>query len=194
MGRAGVGDSMEKIDIFEGMEGSELLQSTFLFRNLSFDEAAALARLFTPRSYRKGETLLEQDAIGESLYLIEKGRADVTKGDGQSELFLAELGPGELFGEMSLIEDRLTSATVKAKEAVTCLVLPKANLKKMMEGDARFALKVFQAFCFALSERLRKTTNELFEARKSGGKSIPPAVKVEAKPAAGASKKPAKKA
>ncbi len=168
---------MDKIDIFEGMEGSELLQNTFLFKNLTFDETAVLAGLFTPKSFPKGAILLEQDAIGENLYLIEKGRAQVVKSDGNSEQMLADLGPGEIFGEMSLIEDRLTSASVKAKEAVTCLVLSKTNLKHLMESNPRFALKVFQAFCYALSERLRKTTGDLFAARKAGGGAPVPAAR-----------------
>lgn len=161
---------MDKLDVFEGMEGSDLIQNTFLFRNLSFDESAALAAQFSPRSFAKGTTMLEQDAIGEALYLIRGGNAEVIKSDGKSTQTLAQIGPGELFGEMSLIEDRLTSASVVAKAKVDCLMLPKANLEHLMKENPVFALKVYQAFCYALSDRLRKTTNELFEARKGKGK------------------------
>ena len=79
---------------------------------------------------------------------------------------LTELGEGELFGEMSLVETELTSASVRAVGKTECLVLPKFAIEQIMKHDRDFSLKIYQAFCKILSERLRRTTQDLFEARK----------------------------
>ncbi|MCB0218680.1 MAG: cyclic nucleotide-binding domain-containing protein [Chrysiogenetes bacterium] len=160
---------MEKTDflnVFEGLEGSELIQDTFLFEKLNFDEAAGLASQFELRAYEPGQTILEQNAIGESLYLVKSGKVAVIKSDGEHEQQLAELGEGELFGEMSLVETELTSASVRAVGKTECLVLPKFAIEQIMKHDRDFSLKIYQAFCKILSERLRRTTQDLFEARK----------------------------
>lgn len=161
---------MEKADflnVFEGLEGSELIQDTFLFEKLNFDEAAGLASQFELRAYEPGQTILEQDAIGESLYLVKSGTVAVVKSDGAHKQVLAELGQGQLFGEMSLVETELTSAAVRAVDKAECLVLPKFAIEQIMKHDREFSLKIYQAFCRILSERLRRTTQELFEARKN---------------------------
>lgn len=157
---------MDKLDIFEGMEGADLVQKTFLFRELSFDETAKLAGAFQQRSYKKGDHIIEENAIGDGLYLIKKGHVKIVKTDGKKERLITELGEGELVGEMSLIEATMTSATVVAKGAVDCLVLGRADLERMMRESTDFAAKVYKAFCYVLSDRLRRTSQELFELQR----------------------------
>lgn len=157
---------MDKLDIFEGMEGADLVQKTFLFRELTFDETAKLAGAFTPRAYRDGEHIIEENAIGDGLFLIKSGKVKVVKNDGKKERLLTELAEGELVGEMSLIEATMTSATVIAKGSVECLVLGRADLERMMRESTEFAAKVYKAFCYVLSDRLRRTSQELFELQR----------------------------
>lgn len=158
----------DKLDIFEGMEGSELIQETFLFKQLSFDESAKLAGHFKVRTFADGEHIIEENALGDALHIIKKGKVNVVKSDGKKEQFLVELGEGELVGEMSLIEAQLTSASVVAKGPVETLVLARADLDRMMKEGPNFALKIYKAFCHVLSERLRRTSQELFELRQKG--------------------------
>jgi CRP-like cAMP-binding protein len=156
---------MDKLDLLDGMDGSDLLQDTFLFARLNFDETATLAAEFETRTWKAGETVFEENSIGDAVYVIRGGEADIQKSDGSRIELLATLGAGELFGEMSLIEDALTSATVVARSDLECLVLPKARLQALMDADDAFARKVYQSFCQTLSERLRKTSSELFRLR-----------------------------
>lgn len=156
---------MDKLDLLEGTAGSDLLQDTFLFARLSLDETATLAAEFETRTWKAGETVFEEDTVGDAVYVIRGGEADVLKSDGRRHELLATLGPGELFGEMSLIEDAMTSATLTARTDLECLVLPKTRLQALMDADDAFARKVYQSFCQTLSERLRKTSSELFRLR-----------------------------
>ena len=159
-------DKIDLLNVFEGIEGSELVQDTFLFEKLNFDEAAGLASQFQHIKYEPGQIIIEQNAIGEALYIVKSGTVTVVKSDDDSEQTLATLGRGELFGEMSLVETELTSASVRAIDEVECLVLPKFAVEQIMQYDRDFSLKIYQAFCNILSERLRKTTQDLFNARK----------------------------
>lgn len=159
-------DKIDLLNVFEGLEGSELVQETFLFKKLNFDEAAGLASQFQSVQYKPGQVIIEQNSIGEALYIVKSGTVAVVKSDDDSEQTLATFGRGELFGEMSLVETELTSASVRAIDEVECLVLPKFAIEQIMQYDRDFSLKIYQAFCNILSERLRRTTQELFEARK----------------------------
>ena len=70
------------------------------------------------------------------------------------------MGRGELFGEMSLIEDDLTSASVVADGEVDLLIIRREDFEGLMEGDRELALRVYKTFCHILSERLRRTSEE----------------------------------
>jgi len=83
-----------------------------LFENLSADELSLIAKETVLRGYDAGEVVCEENSDSDSMFLIERGTVDVTK-DGVS---LAELGPGDYFGEMSLITGAPRNATVTTLE------------------------------------------------------------------------------
>ena len=149
------------MDVFEGNPGSEMLQDTFLFRNLNFGEAQALSRLSHYERRKKGEVIIEEGALGQALYLIQSGQVRVLKGEGVGAEELAQLGPSELFGEMSLIDDALTSASVVAETDLELLVIKRADFENLLGQNEALALKVYKSFCRTLSERLRRTSSEL---------------------------------
>lgn len=149
------------LDVFEGHPGSEMLQDTFLFRNLNFGEAQALSLLSHYECRRRGEVIIEEGGLGQALYLIQSGRVRVLKGEAAAQEEVAELGPSELFGEMSLIEDALTSASVVAESDVELLVIRRADFEKLLSENEPLALKIYKSFCRTLSERLRRTSQEL---------------------------------
>jgi CRP-like cAMP-binding protein len=69
---------------------------------------------------------------------------------------LGALGAGELFGEMSLVDDLFTSARVEAESDVELIVLPRGQFEQLMASDLALAVKVYRAFCRTLSDRLRR--------------------------------------
>lgn len=152
---------MMEIDGLSGLEGTDLIQKTFLFQLLNFDETLALANLFQRQSVKKGDVIIEENALGQALYLIQSGQVGVFKGEGASREAIATLGAGELFGEMSLIENELTSASVVALEPAVLLVIRRKDFEELLAGNKDIALKVYRTFCNTLSERLRRTSREL---------------------------------
>jgi len=156
------------LNVFEGSAGSEMLQDTFLFRNLNFGEAQALSGLCHYERRRQGEVLIEEGGLGQALFVIQSGHVKVLKGEGKQAEELAVLGPSELFGEMSLIEDSLTSASVVADTDVELLVIRRLDFEKLLSENESLALKVYKSFCRTLSERLRRTSTELGHSLAQG--------------------------
>jgi CRP-like cAMP-binding protein len=168
-----------EIEGLEGLVGTELIQDTFLFQFLDFDETVALAGLICKDARKKGEAIINEGSLGEALYIIEKGSVKVFKGEGDSKEELAVLKKGELFGEMSLIEDALTSASVVADTDVALLVIKREEFDSLLNENRDVALKIYKTFCLTLSERLRRTSEELSKLkfkmeRQSGGEKSDP--------------------
>lgn len=154
------------IEPFKEITGSELIQDTFLFQNLNFSEAQELAKICVRERFPAGAVIIEENSLGQALYLVEKGEVKVVKGEGKTQQEVVRLKRGELFGEMSLIENELTSASVIAVSDVELLVIRRREFESLLEKDTGLALKIYKSFCRTLSERLRKTTEELTRLRQ----------------------------
>jgi voltage-gated potassium channel len=90
-----------------------------LFASLSADELQAVAILLEHREEPPGAALVGEGAPGYSLFVLQRGEASVTSDDQQ----IAELGPGDFFGEIALLTQREHTATVRAITSVELLVM-----------------------------------------------------------------------
>jgi CRP/FNR family transcriptional regulator, cyclic AMP receptor protein len=145
------------------VEGIEHVQKLPVFARLTYTETARLARIVHHESAAAGQVIIERNALGEALYIVLAGEVRVTRGGaGQEEgEELGRLGVGELFGEMSLVDDLLTSARVTATRPTRLLKLPRSEFQALMDADQALALKVYRAFCQTLSARLRRVNDLL---------------------------------
>jgi CRP/FNR family transcriptional regulator/CRP/FNR family cyclic AMP-dependent transcriptional regulator len=146
--------------------GVDLLQRVPLFHTLGFAETMALSGICKIEAKPDGAILLHQDSLGQALYILKEGSAIVRRRDPVTgaESELATLARGELFGEMSLVDDQLVSADVIAKGPVELLVIPRRDFEKLIAANDKLAIKVYKCFCAALSDRLRKANARLAEA------------------------------
>ena len=131
-----------------------------VFRGLPRDGLAKLARHGQECSFSPGAKLVTQGEISESMFVIVRGRVRVERWEGPTALpvMLAELGPGEIVGEMGLLDREPRSATVQAIENTDTVELSAAALAvTMLEFP-----EVTAALLHTLSRRLRNT-NELAE-------------------------------
>jgi CRP/FNR family cyclic AMP-dependent transcriptional regulator len=95
------------------------LRDVPLFARLSRHDLDEVAHCADEVDAREGEVLARQGDIGHEFFVIESGRAEVTK-DGER---IAEMGPGDFFGEIALISEERRTATVTALEPMTCVVM-----------------------------------------------------------------------
>ena len=115
--------------------------------------------------------LIRQGEPTDALYLVLAGTLAVTA-DGASEPPgepdsepIARLGPGEIAGEMSFVDARPPSATVKAAEESLIWVIPRNKLAGKLLQDSEFASHFYQAIAAFLSDRLRAALTQLGYAK-----------------------------
>jgi CRP/FNR family cyclic AMP-dependent transcriptional regulator len=104
------------------------------------------------RDLAPGERLIEAGREVRDLYFVLGGELSVLLPDGRQ---VARLGLGDVVGEMSFVEKRLPSASVRAESAVRLLAIPRDKIIGRFEEDAGFAARFYRALAVFLSDRLR---------------------------------------
>jgi len=124
-----------------------------LFMGLGLQTIERIAKDFRHFNVKAGDTIIAEGSHGDTYYLIATGEATVLKGSGVGQRELQRLGPGDGFGEMSLVADEPRSATVRAVSDVELLCLDREHFLVLMEEEERFAQRILRL----LSQRLRQT-------------------------------------
>lgn len=128
-----------------------------LFALLDQRERKSLAKLLNTKTFNKGDTIFSYGDVGDALYLISHGRVEVFVENAEGEkIMLAENQPGDLFGEISLLDGGSRTATVVAVEDTECLTLDRENLLKFITQHPHAALDLL-----AVMGRRLRTTDEL---------------------------------
>src|SRR5205823_14432535 len=108
----------------------EVLQRVRLFADLDRREVEEIARLFKPRRFPAGETIIREGSGGAAFYVIESGEVTVTIGGD----FRATLGPGDYFGEIALLDEGARIATVTAATEIACYGLTLWEFRPLVEA------------------------------------------------------------
>ncbi|MEL7304409.1 MAG: cyclic nucleotide-binding domain-containing protein [Myxococcota bacterium] len=110
-----------------------LLQTSPLFKRFDESTRYLLIDSFQRRVYQGGQSLITQGQPGEGLFVLAAGEVDVSvEKDGES-VSVATLKPGDVVGEISLLHNRPTTATVKAKGRVGALFLPRDDFQEVLD-------------------------------------------------------------
>ena len=111
---------------------------------------------FERHEFAAGDTIFDAGDTAESAYLLASGAVDIVI-DGEDGASVADtLGPGELFGEMALIDGQPRSAKALAREATVCHVIRGADFDAVMKR----ADPLTRAMLMSMTKRLRKATGE----------------------------------
>ena len=117
-----------------------MLRGITLFRRLPPALLTKIASWFELLHAKPGELIIEENQPGEAFYVIQKGLCQVVhRRDEATEEELARLGPGEYFGEISLVLGRPTTATVRALEHTDLLRLPEDRFLAIFRENTFFA-------------------------------------------------------
>jgi CRP/FNR family cyclic AMP-dependent transcriptional regulator len=134
------------------------LANTPLFAALDADAAAALRSCMRDQRVARGRTLFNEGDPGDSLYVVTEGKIKLgrTAADGRENL-LAILGPGEMFGELSLFDPGPRTATATAVTDAAVLGLGHDDLQPWLTGRPEVASHLLRA----LAQRLRRTNEAM---------------------------------
>jgi CRP/FNR family cyclic AMP-dependent transcriptional regulator len=134
-----------------------LLKKIFLFKNLNAKEIKIVRSLLKQQTCRPKEKIVEEGKAGESLYIILSGKVSVSRSFDKESFDLTELSPYDFFGEMSLIDDFPTSASIEALTKTTLLKMTRSDFGKLITINPVISSKLWEALAKSLTRRIRKT-------------------------------------
>ena len=138
--------------------GDDVVRRTALFAALDDDAAQALRASMTPHRVARGDTVFAEGEPGDRLFVVVDGKVKLgqTSVDGRENL-LAVLGPGEMFGELSLFDPGERTSTATALTDVRLLGMGQRDLRPWLTGRPEVAEELLQA----LAQRLRRTNEAM---------------------------------
>jgi CRP-like cAMP-binding protein len=107
--------------------------------------------------YHDGDVIVRQGEMGECMFIIQDGVAEVLQRKEDKEYCLAVLSEGECFGEMALFEKEVRSATVRARGDVRVLTVDKRLFLRRVHEDPSLAFNILQK----MSHRIRELNGAL---------------------------------
>ena len=129
----------------------------FLFGQLNDDDVEWMLRAGRKRALRHGEVLIEQGVPVADVYILLEGHLAVwLKPRRGPEKEIARLNAGEIVGEMSFVDARPPSASVKAVEDSTVFGISKTVLSAKLQADPWFAARFYRALAIFLSTTVRE--------------------------------------
>ena len=139
-------------------ERSTAIKSVPFFTQLTEEELEVIRSLASEKHYPKNAVVLTEGEMGDSLYMIQSGKVKVFISDQEGrEMILKLLGPGDFFGEMSMIDKQPRSASVTTAEASVFLLLTHAAFERCVEKVPRIATLVMRV----LAQRIREADKKI---------------------------------
>jgi CRP-like cAMP-binding protein len=121
----------------------ELIGRVPLFHGLSRAHLGRVAALTEETTYNAGRVIVEKDTPGRAFYVIVDGKAKVVKGKIVTARREAELGPGDFFGELALLDGERRAATV-ATTQLTTVRIERNGFRRLLREEPELALKLLE--------------------------------------------------
>ena len=114
--------TLRKVPMFEGLDDHDLLHIVGLSANLQWPA---------------GGLVFVDGADGDALYIVLSGRVRIFATVDEKEIEVASIGPGDFFGELSLMRDEPHSKSAQATEQTELMVIPKDSFSSLLASDSR---------------------------------------------------------
>jgi CRP/FNR family cyclic AMP-dependent transcriptional regulator len=108
------------------------------------------------KTFQAGDVLFCEYEPGDNFYMIQSGRVQIAKVFEDVEKTIAILNPGEIFGEMAILEEAPRSATAIALDPVTALEFNQENFEILLQGNPQVALTLLKMFSIRVHDQKRK--------------------------------------
>jgi CRP/FNR family cyclic AMP-dependent transcriptional regulator len=149
------------------------LIATPFFGGLTDASLDLLISMLAERRFDRGSTILAEGDTGRSMYIVYAGELVVSKrGDSGRVIRMANLQPGDFFGEMTLIEMQTRSATVVAETPAVLYELTARNLYAYYKADIHAYVMVIQNINRELCRRLRRADTSIAELADASPESL----------------------
>lgn len=135
------------------------LKSVVLFVEFEPAELERLASGLQLSRFASGDVILDEGNANRALHIVKTGRIRVTRKVGEREVPLCDLVPGQTFGELSIIEDGVASASLRAVIESEVLSLSMGELARFLRENPAAAGKFWRAIAVDLRRRLLHTND-----------------------------------
>ena len=149
---------------FRNEQHSETLaffRNISIFHGLSTRQLGRVMLAMQRRAYLTGEHLFEEGAPGKAVFIIKSGKVELTRQTADGPRKLGLLGPGQMFGEMALLEQMNRTATATVVEDGEIYLLYTASLEALVRHHPRIGVRLLRNMAIMLSALLRRTNKEL---------------------------------
>lgn len=134
------------------MGREDMLKNVPIFSELGRRDLDRLVKLMVPRPVKAGEVIIKEGDQAAGFFVISSGKVEVVHDvDGSAEK-LAELGPGDFFGEMALFEGFPRNATVRAVDDTECLAMTRWDFTAEMKNHPEIAVGMVSVLVRRLRE------------------------------------------
>ena len=138
-----------------------------MFRNLSQDELQAIRRIARERQCNPGEVIFCEEEPGDGVYFVKNGLVEISSlVSAGARRILSHLGPGEIFGEMAVIENRPRSATATVLKDSEVYFLPRDEMLSLIQRSPALALNLLQEISHRLREFNHLHLREVLQAER----------------------------
>ena len=139
----------------------ELLRTVSIMRNLSEQELAEVAALFTRRDVKNKERILQEGYPVKNFYIVCDGVAHVRRLAQKREMLLGTITKGKFFGEVNLFDPGVSTASIYAMKDLKLAVTDYETLRTYMSANPATGYKIVTAMMGETSRRLRSTSARL---------------------------------
>jgi CRP/FNR family transcriptional regulator, cyclic AMP receptor protein len=146
-------------------EFRDTLKAIPIFSELSRRELMAVERILHLRDYHEGELIFRQDEPGLGMYIIESGRVAIRTEESADAM--TELGDGEFFGELPLLDGGDRSATAVAMTDTRIYGFFQPDLFGLIERDPRLGVKIVMGLAAIIGMRLRAANDRVEELTRT---------------------------
>src|SRR5437660_2828659 len=153
--------ALEGIAMSKQAEFAVILKMNPMFADLGTDELQRISSLCHTQQLGLGEVLFQKGDPGDALFGVRRGqiRSETGASDG-SRLTLNFMGPGDLFGDVAVLDDQNRTADTTAGEASELFVLRREDFLSFLEREPRVAIKIIMLLCQRIrwqSERMEES-------------------------------------
>ena len=133
---------------------ADTLSQTPLFRHVDAEQVKNLISNAIEQIFPAECAILHEGEAGTTVFIIVSGRVRIVESvpDGPADMFLGELGPGEIFGEIGFLRNAPRSATVVTLERTRCLVLPQKEFLETLESSPALCMAMLRLLAGRLSD------------------------------------------
>jgi CRP/FNR family transcriptional regulator, cyclic AMP receptor protein len=143
---------------------TDLLKKNLLFKGCSAEDFELISGLFQERKVKPNTTIFSEKMPAEALYIVKSGKIKISVMEGEGdEIGLLELGPGDFFGEIALIQESSRAVTARAESAVEVVMLTRRDFLALLDLDPRVGAKVTLAIARLLAMRVKAYSGRLRE-------------------------------